>query len=176
MAQNDTRRIPKGGFLLHYSGWFMLTHVCYSSLPLPRNFLCNKVLSLKLLVVMITIMPVHFMTAVREMIVDARGGNAYISSECLLNVLINSFIVKAFTHSAHYAFIFLQVRSFPCLPTALSLDSPNDGVVELQRAKLPFGNHVSNGRGECHVGVPLCCSSQTHNKERNEEMDRQAAR
>ena len=103
MAQNDTKKSPKRGFLLHYSGWFKLTHVCYSCLLLPRNFLCNKVLSLKLLVVMITIMPVHFMTVVREMIVDAREGNAYISSECVLNVLINYFIVKPFTHSAHYA-------------------------------------------------------------------------
>ena len=57
------------------------------------------------------------------------------------------------------------------------LSSPNDGVVEKERARLPFGNHVSDTPGECHLNLPICwCPSQTDNKQRNREMDREAAR
>ena len=86
--------------------------------------------------------------------------------------------------------MFFQVcaRVFPqmtglslCFLTGLSyLSSPNDGVVEKERARLPFGNHVSDAPGECHFDLsflPLCWyPSQTDNKQRNQEMDREAAR
>ena len=58
---------------------------------------------------------------------------------------------------------------------SLFLSSPNDGVTELKRAMLPFGNHVSDSREECHTNG-FSWPSQTINKQRNEEMDRLAAR
>ena len=57
----------------------------------------------------------------------------------------------------------------------LFLSSPNDGVTELKRAGLPSANHVSDSHEECHTRS-FNWPSQTINKQRNEEMDRLAAR
>ena len=80
------------------------------------------------------------------------------------------------------AHVFPQTPGVSCYRflTGRYLSSPNDGVVEKERARLPFGNHVSDTPGECHFDLsflPFCwCPSQTANKQRNQEMDREAAR
>lgn len=59
--------------------------------------------------------------------------------------------------------------------TSWVLNSPNDGVVEASNAKLPGGNFAGDKKGECHVDQ-MKEPPQTKNKERNQMMDRLAAR
>lgn len=57
----------------------------------------------------------------------------------------------------------------------LVLSSPNDGVTEVAKAKLPYANQVSIFEGECHV-TGMQYPFQLYNEERNKEVNAAAAR
>ena len=110
------------------------------------------------------------------------GMNMCIQSTCVVQVLLmygDVFHTVMICSLPLLPALYLQARGcFMCsFLTAVNpfLSSPNDGVVELKRSMLPFGNHVSNTRGECHVRI-FFCPSQTRNRQRNAEMDNAAAR
>ncbi|KAI6651736.1 hypothetical protein LOD99_4984 [Oopsacas minuta] len=59
--------------------------------------------------------------------------------------------------------------------TNVVLKGPNDGLVEVGKARLPFGRGEGISPGECH-SVNMQWPSQCHNTKRNAEMNRFAAR
>ena len=59
--------------------------------------------------------------------------------------------------------------------TNVVLKGPNDGLVEVGKARLPFGRAEGIAPGECH-SVNMQWPSQCHNAKRNAEMNRYAAR
>ena len=61
------------------------------------------------------------------------------------------------------------------LPSNLILSWPNDGLIEKKKADLPFGQSAGHSEGECHT-VGMRWPPQTQNAQRNEEINRLAAR
>ena len=59
--------------------------------------------------------------------------------------------------------------------TNVVLKGPNDGLVEVGKARLPFGRGEGISPGECH-SVNMQWPSQCHNNKRNAEMNTYAAR
>ena len=59
--------------------------------------------------------------------------------------------------------------------TNVVLKGPNDGLVEVGKARLPFGRGEGISPGECH-SVNMQWPSQCHNTKRNAEMNNFAAR
>lgn len=61
------------------------------------------------------------------------------------------------------------------LPSNLILSWPNDGLVEKSKTDLPFGQPAGHSEGECHTSG-MHWPPQTKNAQRNEEINRLAAR
>jgi len=74
-------------------------------------------------------------------------------------------------------FCILQGSSvLPCnIATEFLLSPPNDGVVEKDRAQLPYGKAVNHKVGQCH-SEGMNYPPQCHDATRNSEMNKNAAR
>ena len=79
-------------------------------------------------------------------------------------------------NEVHFYRTFYGKRKKYCnFGTNVVLKGPNDGLVEVGKARLPFGRGEGISPGECH-SVNMQWPSQCHNVKRNAEMNRYAAR
>ena len=79
-------------------------------------------------------------------------------------------------NDVHFYRTFYGKRKKYCnFGTNVVLKGPNDGLVEVGKARLPFGRGEGISPGECH-SVNMQWPSQCRNAKRNAEMNRYAAR